>query len=281
MVAERVRIATGRTVIVENRPGGGGRVAGEVVARAEPDGGTILFAPIVTTAFTPFVVKNLSFDPLNDLAPITRLGNFKFTLALNLEVPASTVREFVGYVKANPGRSATPPPARARRRTFSVRCSTARPAPTSCTCRIAAGGPAALAVNRRSGCNRPSTPRWRCCLLQGRQGQAPGGHRRRARAGHAGGADLRRVKIDLGDIEDAEMWNGFCAGQDRAGHGARAQRPAGRGARRPQRREMLRSLDVEVATSTPEEFARLIKADYERWGAVIRSTGFTLSEELE
>jgi tripartite-type tricarboxylate transporter receptor subunit TctC len=72
--------------------------------RAEPDGGTILFAPIVTTAFTPFMFQNLGFDPLTDLAAIMRLGNFKFTLAVNAAVPADTVREFVSYVKANPGK---------------------------------------------------------------------------------------------------------------------------------------------------------------------------------
>jgi tripartite-type tricarboxylate transporter receptor subunit TctC len=58
VVAERVRMVSGRTVIVENRSGGGGRIAAEGVVRAEPDGNTILFAPIVTTAFTPFMFKN-------------------------------------------------------------------------------------------------------------------------------------------------------------------------------------------------------------------------------
>ena len=48
--------------------------------------------------------KNPGFDPLTDLAAITRLGNFKFTLAVNAAVPAETVREFVTYVKANPGK---------------------------------------------------------------------------------------------------------------------------------------------------------------------------------
>ncbi|MGH7489390.1 MAG: tripartite tricarboxylate transporter substrate-binding protein, partial [bacterium] len=83
VVAERVRAKNGRVVIVENRPGGGGRIAAEAVVRAPSDGGTILFAPIVTTAFTPFMFKNPGFDALTDLAPVMRLGNFKFTLALN------------------------------------------------------------------------------------------------------------------------------------------------------------------------------------------------------
>ena len=100
MVAERVRIVGGRTIVVENRPGGGGRIAAEAVVRAD----TILFAPIVTIAFTPFMFKNPGFDPLVDLAPITQLGNFKFTLAVNAAMPAETVQELVAFVRANPGK---------------------------------------------------------------------------------------------------------------------------------------------------------------------------------
>ena len=65
VVAARVQTATGTTVIVENRPGAGGRLAAETVAQAEPDGSTILSAPIVTTAFTPFMYKSLRFDPID------------------------------------------------------------------------------------------------------------------------------------------------------------------------------------------------------------------------
>ncbi len=94
LIAEQIRIDTGTAIIVDNRAGGGGRIAAEYVAKAEPDGRTILAAPIVTTAFTPFVYKKLNFDPMKDLAPITRLGNFQFALATNNAVPAKSVEEF-------------------------------------------------------------------------------------------------------------------------------------------------------------------------------------------
>jgi tripartite-type tricarboxylate transporter receptor subunit TctC len=87
------------------------------------------------------------------------------------------------------------------------------------------------------------------------------------------------LKMNLGDIEDAEMWYGFLApGKTPPAvlqklNGMLVEALADRALR-----ELLSTLDVEVATSTQQEFADLIKADYERWGRVIRSTGFTLSE---
>jgi tripartite-type tricarboxylate transporter receptor subunit TctC len=87
------------------------------------------------------------------------------------------------------------------------------------------------------------------------------------------------LKMNLGDIEDAEMWYGFLApGRTpptvvKSLNAMLVEALEGSAVR-----ELLQSLDVEVMTSTPEEFASLIRADYERWGRVIRSTGFTLSE---
>lgn len=141
VVAARVQTATGATVIVENRPGAGGRLAAEAVAQAEPDGSTILSAPIVTTAFTPFMYKSLRFDPIDGLAPITRLGNFKFALAVNKDFPAGTLKEFVAYAKAHPVSSATRLPVRARPLISWVQCSTEQPVPTCCTYPIGAPAP--------------------------------------------------------------------------------------------------------------------------------------------
>ena len=278
VVAERVRTSTGKTVIVDNRPGGGGRVAGEAVARAEPDGSTILIAPIVTTAFTPFVVKNLSFDPLRDLAPITRLGNFKFTLAVNADVPANNVRDFVSYVKANPGKISYANPGRARPLTSWARCSTAPPAPTSSTC------PTAVQAQRRSHCSGAGPighqhDGGNAPLVQGQEGQAARGHWHHPRAGDAGRADIRRAEDEPG----RHRGRGNVVQLPRAGQDDLGRVPALNallvealkdfGGSRPAPQSRYRGGDEHA-----EEFAKLIKADYERWGRVIRSTGFTVNE---
>jgi tripartite-type tricarboxylate transporter receptor subunit TctC len=279
VVGERVRSSTGRTVIIENRPGGGGRVAGEVVARAEPDGSTILFAPIVTTAFTPFVVKNLSFDPLNDLAPITRLGNFKFTLAVNVDVPADTVREFVGYVKANPGKISYASPGPGTPAHFLGAMFNRATGADLLHVPYRGSGPAAVALLGGQVQSAINTTVAMLPLYKDKKVKLL------AVTGAARAPTMPDVptfgelKMNLGEIEDAEMWYGFLApGKTPPAIVNQLNALLVEALKDPAVRGLLQSLDVEVTTSTPEEFAKLIKTDYERWGAVIRSTGFTLSE---
>jgi tripartite-type tricarboxylate transporter receptor subunit TctC len=279
VVAERVRSSTGRTVVVDNRPGGGGRIAAEAVVRAEPDGGTILFAPIVTTAFTPFMFKNQSFDPLNDLTAITRLGNFKFTLAVNADTPADTVREFVAHVKANPGKISYATPGAGTPAHFLGAMFNRATGTDLLHVPYRGSGPAALALLAGEV---QSTINTTVAML-------PFYREKKAKLLAVTGAarapampdvpTFGELKMKLGDIEDAEMWYGFLApGKSTPATVHALNAVLVEALKDPAVRRLLQDLDVEVATSTPEEFSDLIKADYERWGAVIRSTGFTLSE---
>jgi tripartite-type tricarboxylate transporter receptor subunit TctC len=87
------------------------------------------------------------------------------------------------------------------------------------------------------------------------------------------------LKMNLGDIEDAEMWYGFLApGKTKQATVNSLNAVLIEALKGSATRDLLRDQDIEVATSTPEAFSKLIKADYERWGAVIGASGFTLSE---
>jgi tripartite-type tricarboxylate transporter receptor subunit TctC len=279
IVAERVRIVSGKTVIVENRPGGGGRIAAEAVVRAEPDGSTLLFAPIVTTAFTPFMFKNPGFDPLTGFAPITRLGNFKFTLALNAAVPANTVGELVDYVRANPGKVSYSTPGAGTPAHFLGAMFNRATGTDLVHVPYRGSGPAAMAVLAGEV---QSTINTTIAMLPFYKNH---GMKLLAVTGAARAAPMPDVptfaelKMNLGDIEDAEMWYGFLApGKTTAATVSGLNAILVDALKDPDVRALLRDQDIEVATSTPEEFARLIKADYERWGAVIRASGFTLNE---
>jgi tripartite-type tricarboxylate transporter receptor subunit TctC len=105
-LAERLSQAVGQGVAVENQPGGSGVIASQAVARAAPDGYTILIGTNTTHAGNAAFMKSLPYDPIGDFEPIARLGIAALVLSVNNAVPAATVREFVAHAKANPGRIA-------------------------------------------------------------------------------------------------------------------------------------------------------------------------------
>jgi tripartite-type tricarboxylate transporter receptor subunit TctC len=93
----------GAPFIVENRPGGGNNVGTEVVARAPPDGYTLLFASS-NNASNAALYDNLNFDFVRDIAPVAGLARTTLVMVVNPSVPAKTVAEFIAYAKANPGK---------------------------------------------------------------------------------------------------------------------------------------------------------------------------------
>jgi tripartite-type tricarboxylate transporter receptor subunit TctC len=102
-LADKLTRALGAQVVVENRAGGGGAIGTTEVARAAPDGYTILFAadPVTTLQL---VVKNLQFDVLRDFAAVTQVTTQPLAVAVHASLPVSTLQELVAYAKANPGK---------------------------------------------------------------------------------------------------------------------------------------------------------------------------------
>ena len=95
--------ALGKTVIVENRPGAGGTIGTGVVAKAPPDGQTLVLAAASHTIAGSLYAK-LPYHPLKDFTPVAHIGNVDYVLMSSSTVPAKTVAELVAYAKANPGK---------------------------------------------------------------------------------------------------------------------------------------------------------------------------------
>jgi tripartite-type tricarboxylate transporter receptor subunit TctC len=103
LVADQLKTGLGATVIVENKPGAGTTLGADQVARAEPDGYTLLMATSTTLAINKTLYKKLPYDPVKDFTPIALVAGVPFALIVNPQVPAKTLPEFIAYAKSTPG----------------------------------------------------------------------------------------------------------------------------------------------------------------------------------
>ncbi len=101
-LAQRLSDALGQQVVVDNRAGGNGNIGTEIVARALPDGHTIVLGYIANLGIGPSLYAKLPFDPVKDFAPVTLLAVAPNILVAHPSVPVKNVRELVAYAKANP-----------------------------------------------------------------------------------------------------------------------------------------------------------------------------------
>ena len=102
IIADELSAGLGHAVIVEPRPGAAGRIGVQAVKAAEPDGHTLLMAPIAPMAVYQNVYPALEYDPVKDFLPISQVAAYEFGIAVGNDVPAKTLQELVGWIKANP-----------------------------------------------------------------------------------------------------------------------------------------------------------------------------------
>jgi len=104
LIAQKLTESWGQPVVVENKPGAGGNIGADLVAKAPPDGYTILLGALSTHAVNPSLYANMPYDAAKDFAPITLIAITPNVLVVNANSPVRTVQEFIAYTKANPGK---------------------------------------------------------------------------------------------------------------------------------------------------------------------------------
>jgi tripartite-type tricarboxylate transporter receptor subunit TctC len=103
-VAEAMRPGLGQTIVIDNRPGASTNIGGDIVARAKPDGYTVMSADNAILAYNEHLFTKLPFDPDKDFSYLGAMARFPLALVVNPSFPAKTVKEFIAYAKANPGK---------------------------------------------------------------------------------------------------------------------------------------------------------------------------------
>lgn len=280
LVAERLPGKLGgRPVVVENRAGGGGRIAAEALARMPGDGSAIMMAPIVVPVFFPFLYANLPFDPLKDIAPVAMVTSFTFALAVRADHPARNLEEFVAWAKEQGDRASYGS--------------------------LSAGTPAhflGVMFNRAAGTQMVHVP-YRgsgplVVALLG--GELPCGFTTTASmVPHLQSGALRAIAVtgahrspllpevpsfaesglDLAEMGRAEMWYGLFAPGSTPAETVNATAEAVLSiVADPEVAQRLVALDLAPRPLGPVAFSAAIAEDVARWGPIIRSTGFRLED---
>ena len=104
IVGQRVSEQWGQPVIVDNRPGAGSNIAGDLAAKSAPDGYTLLHTNIALMSINPALYSKMSFAPMKDLAPVIQLVNLPLAVMVRADSPFKTFKDLVDYGRANPGK---------------------------------------------------------------------------------------------------------------------------------------------------------------------------------
>ena len=272
LLAERMRPLLGQTVLVENKPGADGNIGVETVKAAPPDGGTVLITPVANMAIFPHSrPSDLRYDPLKDFEPVSHLANFQIALALNADLPAKTVAEYIALVKKDPklGDHASASQG-SLPHFFGVMF--ARAAGIEMThIPYKGSGPALQAL--AGGEIKAGVFTLPDALTIARSG--------RARVVAVSGAarstlapDVRTFK-ELGyNIEGYGWYAMFAPARTPKDAIERYSKAAGDVIRSPEMKQRLEQMGLEPTGTGPADLGAILKADYDKWGPVIRASGF-------
>jgi tripartite-type tricarboxylate transporter receptor subunit TctC len=272
VVAHHLQETLGQPVIVENRSGASGNIGTAAVARAAPDGTTFLFNTMSVHTMNHALFAAMPFDGVNDFSPITLLAYVTNTMVVHPSVPATNVRDFIAYAKANPGK---------------IAYASAGTGSTNHLCGALFEKMAQVSmvhVPYRGGAPAVADTIAGQTQLFFTAGTQSLEHVRAGRLRLLAVTEGRRSKL-LPDVPTvAETLPGFEMAVWYAAYG-----PAGLPSEivgllnteigsilfKPEVQKQMEDIAVEVAKSSPDELAALTRADADKWGRIIKELGVT------
>ncbi|MGH9578977.1 MAG: Bug family tripartite tricarboxylate transporter substrate binding protein, partial [Terriglobales bacterium] len=260
----------GKQLVVDNRPGAGGTLGMEIASRATPDGYTLVGVAASMLAITPHVYRKLAYDPLRDFVPVGTYVLAQIAICVNTGFPARTVRDFVEIAKAKPGQ---------------LDMGSAGVGSTSHLGGLLFATQAGITVNHvpyKGAANMAAVAQGEVPFvvapLSAAMPQVRGG---RVRCLATGGDKRSTVTPDLPTIAESGVpgfrfygWNGVVAPRGTPKPIiARFNRVMNEALDSPELRKQYFALGEEPAIGTPEDFGKLIRADYESMGKLVRLAG--------
>jgi tripartite-type tricarboxylate transporter receptor subunit TctC len=277
VVGEAMARRLNQPVIVENKTGAGGQIANQMVKMAPADGHTLLMTPVATMSIFPHsFAGRLQYDPFKDFAPVAHLSNFQVGLGVGTGVPARTLAEYVAWVKANPEKngfygSAAPG---SLPHFFGVMfAKTAGIQLQHVAYRGTAGAMQALAGGEIAALSTVAADLQ--SLVQANKATllAVAGEKRSPQFPKV--PTFREQGYDL----VATPWYGlFAPAGTPSATVQRLAQAAMEAVQDPAVAQRLADMGVEPTGYAPAKLAEIMKADYERWGAPIRESGFKPGE---
>ena len=273
IIAQTVQGPLGQPFVVENRAGANGLIGSEQAARAAPDGSTFL-VNASAHVIVPHLTPNMPIDVLADFAPVTNIAAVPLWLVVNRALPVRSVVEFIAYARANPGRIA-----------YASSSQGGAPHLAGELFKLMTGTDLVHVPYRGSG---PAGQDLIAGTVQAMFDSVP------ATAGAVRDGRLRALGVttrnriapfpDLPTIAEAGVpgfeistWYGIWApARTPPAIIARLQQAVAAAARNPETRGRFDALGAEPVADSPEDYARFVRAEYDRWGALVRDAKIKL-----
>lgn len=272
LVADKMRVSLGRPVVVENKPGAVGIVANLAVKAAAPDGNTLLMTPLANMVAFPHSYTKLDYDPFKDYAAVAELAAFNLAFGIGSAVPAKTLAEYAALAKSG-GTYANFASAAAGSLPHFFGLMFAKAAGLQLT-HVPYRGTAAVMQAMMSGeipAAMLTVADWGTLVQSGKGRMMAVSSAQRLPQY----PDVPTFRESGYDIEGSAWYALFAPAGTPQSIVDRLASAAIEAVRQPDVRQKLEPLGLAVTGLGPAEMARILRADYDKWGSVIRASGFT------